>query len=453
MTDKCSLLRRRQIRSSQSCALATAELLKRVVGESRVTDGETLIKRVSQVGKKLTAAQPREVAVGNIVRRVLHVIRTELGEERNDEAGSFSEAGTDSVTTPIEGSHLRDAPSSMSRSQELPPRQSMFDSEDGLGPLPSEGHTRPSLMSSSTSYAATAGSSTPGAMSMFSLLSRPVSSTVSPNDSPRPGYSSPAGPSKLTQSTLATLEGDDLRSEIMEAIQEIIQELKDADKAVSEEAAEHIHSNEIVMTYGPSNTIQRFLLEAARKRKFTLFHVEGYPNNHLETHQAIVGKPAEDQPDQKTFTKTLAAAGVTVVVVPDSATFALMSRVNKVILDTHVVLANGGLVATAGAKAIAKAANYHKVPVVVVTPVFKLSPIYAFNFGELIEHGDPGAVLSYSEGHLLDKIEVENPLYDYVPPELVDLYITNLGGHAPSYLYRIVADHYSVEDNDLVDVE
>lgn len=418
-----------------------------------MTDGEALIKRISQVGKKLTAAQPREVAVGNIVRRVLHVIRTELGEERNDESGSFSEAATDLAETPTDGSQHRQISSPLSRSQELPPRSPMLDTEDAVAPLSTDGFARPSLMSSSTSYATTAGNSTPGAMSMFSLLSRPVSSTVSPNESPRPGYSSPAGPSKLTQSTLATLEGDDLRSEIMEAVQEIIQELKDADKAVSEDAAEHIHSNEIVMTYGPSNTIQRFLLEAARKRKFTVFHVEGYPNNHVETHQAILGRPVEEQQEQKSFTKTLTAAGVTVVVAPDSSTFALMSRVNKVILDTHIVLANGGLVATAGTKAIAKAANYHKVPVVVVTPVFKLSPIYAFDFEELIEHGDPGAVLSYSDGHLLDKVEVENPLYDYVPPDLVDLYITNLGGHAPSYLYRIVADHYSVDDNDLVDVD
>jgi len=99
------------------------------------------------------------------------------------------------------------------------------------------------------------------------------------------------------------------------------------------------------------------------------------------------------------------------------------------------------------------AAQVHKVPVVVVTPVYKLSPIYPFDFDSLIEHGNPSAVLSFSEGELLDKVEVENPLYDYVPPELVDLYITNLGGHSPTYLYRIVADHYSAEDNDLADID
>jgi translation initiation factor eIF-2B subunit beta len=98
----------------------------------------------------------------------------------------------------------------------------------------------------------------------------------------------------------------------------------------------------------------------------------------------------------------------------------------KVILGTHVVLANGGLVAASGAKAIAKAASVHRTPVVVVSGVYKLSPIYPFDFDSLIEYGDAGKVLSYEDGDLVDKIDVENPLYDYVPAELVDLYITNL---------------------------
>jgi translation initiation factor eIF-2B subunit beta len=58
--------------------------------------------------------------------------------------------------------------------------------------------------------------------------------------------------------------------------------------------------------------------------------------------------------------------------------------------------------------------------------VYKLSPIYPFDFDSLIEYGDAGKVLSYEDGDLVDKVDVENPLYDYVPAELVDLYITNL---------------------------
>jgi len=90
------------------------------------------------------------------------------------------------------------------------------------------------------------------------------------------------------------------------------------------------------------------------------------------------------------------------------------------------VLANGGLVAAAGARTIAQAARMHRTPVVVVTGVYKLSPVYPFDFESLIEYGDASKVFGYEDGDLLDKVDVENPLFDYVPAELVDLYITNL---------------------------
>ena len=38
------------------------------------------------------------------------------------------------------------------------------------------------------------------------------------------------------------------------------------------------------------------------------------------------------------------------------------------------------------------------------------------------------------------------PAYDYVPPELVSLYITNLGGQTPKYIYRVFTEFYSQDD-------
>ena len=82
--------------------------------------------------------------------------------------------------------------------------------------------------------------------------------------------------------------------------------------------------------------------------------------------------------------------------------------------------------AAAGARIIAKAAHRHRTPVIVVSGIYKLSPEYPFEFETLIEYGDTGKVVSYQDGDLVDKLDVDNPLYDYVSPELVDLYITNL---------------------------
>jgi translation initiation factor eIF-2B subunit beta len=180
--------------------------------------------------------------------------------------------------------------------------------------------------------------------------------------------------------------------------------------------------------------VQKFLLKAASNVKFTVIHVESYPNDHENLHAMVMesrqdGDEEDGEDDGMNtddFEKPLTAAGITVIVITDAAVFALTSRVNKVILATHAVIANGGLVAAAGARIIAKAASRHRTPVIVVSGVYKLSPEYPFEFESLIEYGDAGKVLSYEDGDLVDKLEVDNPLFDYVPPELVDIYVTNL---------------------------
>jgi translation initiation factor eIF-2B subunit beta len=403
--------------------------MRRVVAAYKVTDVTKLIERVQQVGQRLTAAQPREIAVGNIVRRVLGVIREEAEEDRDAENIGFSEASSDSRPhTPGDSRpQLTSGISTFSplRHGGLGAAESPSRNPDTLPDL--DLSHRPPLLTSHTSYAVT--SSAPMVTSMFNLLSHPVSHASSPTSTP--GRNSPAPGRSLTSHALSTLTNvaKDLRAEVIEGIEEIIDELDQVDDQIAAYALEHIHSNEIILTHTSSATVQKFLLKAASKRTFTVIHAEAFPNGHELTHSTVVGKQKSDNEDDigyEAFSKPLTAAGITVILIPDAAVFALMSRVNKVILGTHVVLANGGLVAAAGAKTIAQAARVHRTPVVVVTGVYKLSPIYPFDFESLIEYGDPSKVFGYEDGDLVDKVDVENPLFDYVPAELVDLYITNL---------------------------
>src|SRR6266550_4228812 len=123
---------------------------------------------------------------------------------------------------------------------------------------------------------------------------------------------------------------------------------------------------------------------------------------------------------------SLSSAGISTFLVPDSSIYALMSRVNKVILGTHAVLANGGMFAITGSLIIATAAREHSTPVVVCTAQYKLTPLWNL-FHEYGAHdfGNPSEVLGFEEGDLVDKVEVVNPYYDYVRPELIDAFITN----------------------------
>ena len=205
----------------------------------------------------------------------------------------------------------------------------------------------------------------------------------------------------------------DLKSEVMDGIRELQDELEQSDEQIAGVALEHIHSNEIILTHTASTTVQKFLLSAAKKRKFTVVHAETYPHDNTATHGILLtGRKRETRLDEDEDPwKPLTAAGIPVYVIPDSHVFAIMSRVNKVILATHTVLANGGLVAAAGAHMIAKAAKEHKTPVVVLSGVYKLSPVYPFDIDELIEYGDAGRVVPYEDGEFVDKVDVEHPLY------------------------------------------
>lgn len=57
-----------------------------------------------------------------------------------------------------------------------------------------------------------------------------------------------------------------------------------------------------------------------------------------------------------TTANNLSKMSISTTLVPDSSVFALMSRVDKVIISTHAIMANGGLVTHSGAYMIALSA-------------------------------------------------------------------------------------------------
>ena len=124
--------------------------------------------------------------------------------------------------------------------------------------------------------------------------------------------------------------------------------------------------------------------------------------------------------------RSLSSAGISTFLVPDSSIYAIMSRVNKVILGAHAILANGGMFAVSGSLLATTAARAHSTPVVVCAGQFKLTPLWnVYHQYGALDFADPSPVLGFEEGNVLDKVDVVNPYYDYVKPELLDVYITN----------------------------
>ncbi|XP_024358672.1 uncharacterized protein [Physcomitrium patens] len=228
-----------------------------------------------------------------------------------------------------------------------------------------------------------------------------------------------------------------LKHNVIEGITELLQDLDDYHTHVAEQALEHIHQNEVILTLGRSRSLLKFLLEAKKKRSFQVVVAEGAPRYQGHT-----------------LAKELAEKGLQTTVITDSAVFAMISRVNMVIIGAHAVMANGGVLAPVGMHMVALAARRHAVPFVVLAGVHKLCPQYPHkpytllndmkSPAEVVEFGELSECFAAGTGD--HTTYVVNPTFDYIPPDLVSIFITDTGGHNPSYVYRLIAEYYSPED-------
>ncbi|KAI5094497.1 translation initiation factor eIF-2B subunit beta [Silurus meridionalis] len=326
------------VRGSAETARDTAALLRRITAQARWSSAGDLMEIIRKEGRRMTAAQPSETTVGNMIRRVLKIIREEYARQSR---GSSEEA----------------------------------DQQESLHKLLTSG-----------------GLSEENFRTHFSAL----------------------------------------KANVIEAINELLTELEGTTDNIAMQALEHIHSNEVIMTIGRSRTVEAFLKDAARKRKFHVIVAECAP--FCQGHEMAT---------------SLSRDGIETTVIPDAAIFAIMSRVNKVIIGTQTVLANGGLRAVNGTHTLALAAKHHSTPLIVCAAMFKLSPQFPNEEDTFHKFVSPHEVLPFTEGEILSKVNAHCPVFDYVPPELITLFISNIGGNAPSYIYRLMSELYHPEDHEL----
>merc|ERR1712176_1477349 len=219
---------------------------------------------------------------------------------------------------------------------------------------------------------------------------------------------------------------------------DLMEEIENTYEHIKEYSVEHIHSNELILTYGYSKTVYHFLKYAAKYRSFEVFVCESAPTLHG---QSMAHDLVKDAKNIKSVT-----------LISDSSVFAIMSRVNKVIIGTHAVFANGGLLAHSGTHGLALAAKFYSVPIVVVTGLYKLSTVYSYDQDTFNAHDAPSKLIKYEEQnkyHLQENVSIQNPVFDYIEPEYVDIFLTNAGGHAPSYMYRLLSEYYDTTEDRL----
>mmetsp|Transcript_7998 Transcript_7998/g.19674 ORF Transcript_7998/g.19674 Transcript_7998/m.19674 type:complete len:427 (-) Transcript_7998:1444-2724(-) len=372
-----------------SITLRTVEILKTMIGSTRWRSPAQLLELLRGLGREMEMAGGfREPAIGNVVRRILAAVREEVlsgGTTRVDDRSSLNSmlwALPQHVKTHSRGASSMSLQSASQESQER--HHTRSESIGSVGDILEEG-------------AIESDSNLPP---IFFLPPRP-----------------------------------DLKQSIMEVIQEITSDLEDLHKTINEQATNHIHSGEVILTYGKSDTVIEFLRAAADKKlRFTVIVCESAPHYEGQNMARALAEPTET------------GNSMDVCVIPDSAIVAMMARVNKVLLPAHAVLANGGLVASSGCNLVTLAAAENAVPVVCLTGMFKLTPLFPHEGQDTLNDLlSPGSVVDYSlqQGQQVDFV---NPLYDYIRPEHINLYVTNVGSFQPSYIYRLLSEYYHQDD-------
>eukprot|EP00195_Chlamydomonas_chlamydogama_P013700 CAMPEP_0202895266 /NCGR_PEP_ID=MMETSP1392-20130828/4501_1 /ASSEMBLY_ACC=CAM_ASM_000868 /TAXON_ID=225041 /ORGANISM="Chlamydomonas chlamydogama, Strain SAG 11-48b" /LENGTH=487 /DNA_ID=CAMNT_0049580215 /DNA_START=51 /DNA_END=1514 /DNA_ORIENTATION=- len=465
----CTQLRRRQIEGSMPCAKRTAEIMRLLVTNQKHADASSVIDDVRSVGHKLQAAKPVELAIGNIVRRVLHMIRE---EEQHDELSSSAM----SFAVTKQDTQKQSGPSLLSQALRLP------SSSARIFPF-----NRAVSLSNLLDV---------GIEELEELVEKVGGEAAVAEAFEAESHAS----TKKKQKSVPQWKN---KQHIIEAINELIDELDNIQQSITVQGVEHIHANEVILTFGMSDTTYLFLKEASKKREFQVVVAEGAPKY-----------------DGHIMARKLSDAGIQTTLIADCAVFAMMARVNKVLVGAHAVLANGGVVGTVGMHMVALAAKKHSIPFVVLVGLHKLSPLFphdpdlAFNdfkspadvvdfdvvaeaFAQQGQHEEASGALGTAPssnlatvsslasassigasaasttsasgaaggvckegfmsaggaasqatalGHPCGSVHVPNPMYDYVPPNLISLFVTDMGGYTPSYVYRLLAEFFDRND-------
>lgn len=167
-------LRRKTLSGSHACAQRTVTLLRNVIGRCRIPTVKSLVQRLSVMGHELLAAAPAELAIMNIVRRVLSLVREEAQLVATRSGGEVDDA------------------------------------EESGDPR------------------------------------RPTSRRFVP-----------------AEEDVLAINFKPVRANLLDAINELMDELANVNAAVADSVSEYIHSNDVILTHGADDTVLSFLLAAA----------------------------------------------------------------------------------------------------------------------------------------------------------------------------------------------
>ena len=225
---------------------------------------------------------------------------------------------------------------------------------------------------------------------------------------------------------------------ILDGINNLISEIRTISKTITErkEIQDLISDGDIILTSNYSEQVAKILAENKKTKNFKVFVCESAPKLR-----------------KKSQVEELKKIKLDLTVIEDDDIYSVMKKFTKVkiLLGAKAILVNGGLISYGGAYNICLLAKMFSNPVIIAGGTTKLTPMYSFKHEIYNEYLSPDLIFGKNMDYQGDisNIQFNNPSLDYVPPNLISMYATDIGILNPNYLYKNFNDMYHVEDYEI----
>ena len=390
-------LRKKDYINSTYAAKETAELflqlIKSSIDEKSITTQADLINLVIHFGKMFTSIDPVQFCTGNTIKRILHIIREEIKQSIKEEKIEFEKEQE------IISGKVKEMKNSLQKLKN-------FDFNDIFYNKPDEKDK--------------------------DLDEKADEENSSENNSTQ----------KLFKIQTEIFDcypiTDENKNNILTRINDLILEIDSISNSIIEqkEIKDLINEGDIILTSNYSQQVAEILIENAKTKKFKVLVAESIP---------LFAK--------KSQAENLIKKGIDTTIIEDDDIYDVMNKLTKVkvLIGGRAILVNGGLITYGGTYNICLAANMFSIPVIVAGGSTKLTPMYDFKHELYNEFLSPDLIFGKNvkyEGDI-SSIQFNNPSFDYVPPNLITMYATDMGIINPIYLYRLFADLYDQEDYEI----
>lgn len=227
-----------------------------------------------------------------------------------------------------------------------------------------------------------------------------------------------------TKNTASGVE--DLKAYTINLADRFIESSKTAVKKIGEIGARRIRDGDTILTHCQSSAVDAVIKKAWKQgKKIRVYSTETRPRFQ-----------------GRITARTLSQAGIPVTMIIDSAARYFMNEVDKVIVGSDAIAANGAVVNKIGTSLIALAAREARTLFYVAAETYKFSPETLAGELIVIEERSPFELISSRRLEAMKNVSVRNPSFDVTPAEYIDLIITEKGIIPPQGAASILQEEY-----------